>query len=36
MDAKEASMAQADLDQRAESLLDKGLPGRWYVVAQVG
>jgi len=36
MDAKEASMAQADLDQRAESLLDKGLPGRWYVVARSG
>ena len=29
-------MAQADLDQRAESLLDKGLPGRWYVVAKSG
>jgi len=29
-------MAQADLDQRAESLLDRGLPGRWYVVAKSG
>jgi phenylpropionate dioxygenase-like ring-hydroxylating dioxygenase large terminal subunit len=29
-------MAQADLEQRAESLLNSGLPGRWYVVAKSG
>jgi len=29
-------MGQTDLDQRAESLLDRGLPGRWYVVAKSG
>ena len=29
-------MRQTDLDQRAESLLDRGLPGRWYVVAKSG
>ena len=29
-------MGQTELDQRAESLLDKGLPGRWYVVAKSG
>ena len=29
-------MGQTDFDQRAESLLDRGLPGRWYVVAKSG